>query len=176
MLQLTYLYLSLVLGGVGLTIAFWFFYRQKTRGKVICYFFNKSRRFYRKALSPTSIGVLEYNGKAFSYDEAHIVYTPAFLFREPFPSLIFNEDKPNPLSLNFFEADIVPMESPDGEISTSELSKILNDGTVRDFVNAQSKINLSQVTGVIVAASAIIICVVVGVGYWIKGMGVGVTP
>lgn len=154
----------LFLAGVGLMSLVYVAYRHFVRGKIICYIYNKNRFIYKKAARPDELGLLHVKGRAYYYRENEVLTTKGFLLSEPFPALIFEEGRPNPV--NLWQKRANPLGAED--VSSMELSKILNDGTVRDFVEAQSKISLQQVTGIIVVTGLILLAAVVGTGYWIK--------
>lgn len=150
--------------GIGLMTLVYLAYRHFVRGKIICYIYNKNRFIYKKAARPDELGLLHVEKKTYYYRENEVLTTKGFLLSEPFPALVFEEGRPNPV--NLWQKRAAPLGAED--LSSMELSKILNDGTVRDFVEAQSRISLSQVTGIIVVTSLILLAAIVGTGYWIK--------
>jgi len=159
-----------LLSGMGLISLLYYGYRRFVRGKIILYIYNKNRIVYRKAVRPDSLGMLNVNGHSYYYKETEVLTTPGFLLKEPTPALVFEESKPNPV--NLWQKRPHPLGEED--ISSSELSQILSDGTVRDFVQAQSKINLTQVTGIVVVVGVILLVAIIGVGYWITGTAIPV--
>ncbi len=162
-------WLIFVLSGVGLTTLLYLLYRRLVRGKIICYIYNKNRVIYRKAIRPDEIGLLSVNGRAYYYQESQVMTTQGFLLREPTPALVFEEGKPNPI--NLFEQTVNPLGEDD--ISSNELSRILNDATVRDFVQAQSKVSLTELKYLIIGVGLVLLVTMIGVGYWLKGIDLG---
>lgn len=139
-----FLYLVLAwLALIGLYLA----YRSYSSKRIICYFFNRQRRLYQKKVKPGDDDLLHVGGKTYHYNEKNIFYTNGFLLKEPAPALLFEESKPDSLSLF--------TKVPDSVFSSTELSEVLNDKTVTEFVRAQAGISPKQIITAVITMGII---------------------
>ena len=141
---------AILIGGYfllfGLIIAFvlYYFYRKYTRGKIIVHIFSKDRTMQRYAVRPGELNELQVGDMAFTYDETAVVYSPGFLLQEEKPTLMFFEEEPSPIN-------VYARRSRSEKTSARELSRMMNDATVRDFVAAQQSFNPKSVFTAVIA-------------------------
>ena len=161
---LIYGYTLLFLAGIGVLFLAYLFYRRWTKGKIICYFYTKDRGIYRRSIRPDDLGTLKHKGRAYVFKQDKVLMTKGFLLREPTPALFFSESEVHPIDL--FK------KTPDrgeGGISSTELSSMLNDATVRDFISAQGKYTVSQVMYTQLLGFALLLIAVAAAAYFIIG-------
>ncbi len=186
MTVLIYGYTLILLAGLGMAFLTYLAYRRFTKGKIICYFYTKNRWIYRKPIRPDPQNILHHKGRAYVYREELVIMTPGFLLREPTPSLVFEEDEVQPTSLEIpasFDEDSLKMTVADfikkkvepqslhqktptrrkDSVSSVELSEILNDKTVEQFVAAQGKVSVGT----------LLMSQVIGFGLVLLALGIG---
>ena len=165
MAVLIYGYTFLFLAGIGVLFLVYLVYRRWTKGKIICYFYTPDRSLFRKSIRPDpDLHILEHSKRAYIYRQDRVLMTPGFLLKEPTPALFFDLGEVHPIDL----FGKTPKRGDDG-VSSAELSSILNDGTVKDFISAQGKHTVGQVLYTQVIGFGLII-LAVGIGaYYILG-------
>lgn len=147
-----------LISGALLLVASYIIYRRYNSGKVVCIIFNKKRAIYRKAVRPTLEGILNIGEGSYYFTEAQVFYTHHFLLREATPALIFEEGSPDPIVLYEHTQDSI--------ISSAELSKIMNDRTVGEFVAAQSGVNVQRLWMTVVVMGVVTMLVVLISSYF----------
>jgi len=129
MIQLIYTAMFLILAGIVISSVTFMFFRKWTRGKVLVNIYTRDRRLQRHLIRPTDLGKIQVGkAKAYLYKEAEVHFTRLFFIGESFPTLTYVESKPTPIHIDSL--------TPVGGVSSSELSDIMNDDTVRDFVSS----------------------------------------
>ena len=127
-LQAIYSTVMILLIGIGITTIVYVLFRKWTTGRILVFIYTKERQLKRYAVRPDSQNKLQVGGRAYLFKQDHVFTTRAFFLRETFPALIFDEGRPSPVDMY--------TRSPGGGVSSAELSEILGDQTVRDFVSA----------------------------------------
>ena len=140
-------FLYLLVGWIFL-IGLYFVYRNWTTKRVICFVFNQQRSLYKQAVKPDIDGLLHIKGRTYHYNHQMVFYTNGFLLKEPAPALLFAEENEN--AIDPFT------KRPKAAFSATELSEILNDKTVRDFVQAQSGISPKQIVTAILIMGLVV--------------------
>lgn len=135
--------------GIGVAAVAYYFYRRWTRGRVVLFIFSKNRNFYRKTARPDGSNVLAVKGKAYLYKEDRVLLTTSFLLKESSPCLVYAEGRPSPVDLF--------SRTPQDGITDSELSDIMNDDTIKDFVSAQGTVQPKQIRDLVLATGAVLV-------------------
>ncbi len=147
--------------GIGIAAIIYYFYRRWTRGRVVLYIFAKNRKLYKKTARPTGNNILKVGKKSYLYKEGMVLLTSSFFLKESSPCLVYAEGRVSPIDLF--------SRTPPDSITDSELSDIMNDATIRDFVSAQGAIQPKQIRDLVVG-TAIVLAAAIGVsGYLILG-------
>jgi hypothetical protein len=138
----------------------YYLYRRWTKDRIVLYIFAKNRKLYKKAVRPTEDnGILHVGGRAYHYKEDKILHTTSFLLKELSPCLVYAEGRPDPIDLY--------ARTPNSIVDSSELSDILGDNTVSQFVSAQSGIDPKQILQGVVAVGVISVVTVAGATWMI---------
>ena len=148
----------LVLAGMAVTVGFYLWYRFYYSGRVILILFNQKRELKRRSAKPTSRGELTIPEGTYMLEEAKVFHTKAHFFREMTPSLIYQENNPH-------QIDIFSITNT-AAYSAQELSRIMNDKTVEDYVNATRGVNPKQLMYTTLAIGGVILLVLVVFGYY----------
>lgn len=142
-----------VLIGIGIAAIAYFLYRRWTRSRVVLFIFSKNRHLYRRTARPDKSNVLKVGAKSYIYSEDRVLLTSSGFLRESSPCLVYAEGRPS--AVNLFG------RTPQDGITDSELSDIMNDDTIRDFVSAQGNVQPRQIRD-LVLGTAILLAVAVG--------------
>ena len=124
--------------GFILAIAGYFFYRKSINNKIIVQVFSKDRTMKKYAVTPGPLNEIVVGDMTFTYDETAVVYSPGFMLNEDKATLLYLEEEPDPIN-------VYTKRSKSDKISARELSRMMNDATVRDFVAAQQSFNPQSV-------------------------------
>ena len=151
-MNIYYLAGYLVILGALIAAATYFFYQKYLSGKVVVQIHTKDRVVYRKLVKPGPLGELHLDGNTYVYNENAISYTPTGLLRQLKPFLEYHQDNPAPI-------DVYNKSKRTG-VSSAELSDMMNDQTVKDFVSAQSSIQPKQIITAVIAMGLAVIATI----------------
>ena len=146
--------------GIGLAAVAYYFYRRWTRGRIVLFIFSKNRGFYRKTARPEG-NILNVGGKAYLYKEDRVLLTNSFLLKEAVPCLLYAEGRVSPIDLF--------SKTPNDGITDSELSDIMNDGTIKDFVSAQGQVQPKQIRDLMLVMGLVLVVAIGGSAYVLLG-------
>lgn len=124
--------------GFATALAAYYMYRKGNRGKIIVQVFSKDRTMRRHGVRPGPLNEIVVGDMTFTYDETAVVYSTAGLLSEEKPTLLYFEEEPDPINVYLKRAK-------SEKVSARELSRMMNDATVRDFVAAQQSFNPQSV-------------------------------
>ena len=143
------LFIGMIMAGI-----IYISYRKYTKGKIIVYIFTKDRTLFKKAVKPGSLREIQVADRTYVYNEECVIYTTHFMLKEIKPALLYHEDNPNPVNPYTGQIESV--------VTSTELSKMMNDATVRDFISAQSAFQPKQIVGIVVVMALLQAILIIG--------------